>query len=194
MNSGAPAWVITVNVTVNGHAVGGTYVNTATVSAAEADPTPANNTANDNNTVRVTGDLGSDQDRRGCVRERRWVDDVHDHRDEQRAGPSSRPASSSPDTIPVKTVAIACRGRVRHHGRRVPMYDDNAARRRRVEVLSAHADVAGRLATATLVNTASITTLPAVHRPGRHEQHRHRHRHGPAGEPVDHQDRLLRSP
>ena len=58
MNSGAPAWVITVNVTVKATTVGGTYVNTATVSATEADPTPANNTANDNNTVRVTGDLG----------------------------------------------------------------------------------------------------------------------------------------
>ena len=55
--SGAAAWVITVNVTVKATTVGGTYVNTATVSATEADPTPANNTANDNNTVRATGDL-----------------------------------------------------------------------------------------------------------------------------------------
>ena len=55
--SGAPAWVITVNVTVKATTVGGTYVNTATVSATEADPTPANNTVNNNNTVRVTGDL-----------------------------------------------------------------------------------------------------------------------------------------
>ena len=55
--SGAAAWVITVNVTVKATTVGGTYTNTATVSATEADPTPANNTANDNNTVRATGDL-----------------------------------------------------------------------------------------------------------------------------------------
>ena len=55
--SGAAAWVITVNVTVKATTVGGTYVNTATVSATEADPTPANNTVNNNNTVRVTGDL-----------------------------------------------------------------------------------------------------------------------------------------
>ena len=55
--SGAAAWVITVNVTVKATTLGGTYVNTATVSATEADPTPANNTANDNNTVRITADL-----------------------------------------------------------------------------------------------------------------------------------------
>jgi uncharacterized repeat protein (TIGR01451 family) len=55
--SGAAAWVITVNVTVKATTVGGTYVNTATVSATEADPTPANNTVNNNNTVRTTGDL-----------------------------------------------------------------------------------------------------------------------------------------
>ncbi|MGH2595871.1 MAG: DUF7507 domain-containing protein [Actinomycetota bacterium] len=57
MASGAPAWVITVNVTVKASTVGGTYVNTATVSATEADPAPANNTVNNNNTVRSTGDL-----------------------------------------------------------------------------------------------------------------------------------------
>ena len=44
--------MITINVTVKATTVGGTYVNTATVSATEADPTPANNTANDTNTVR----------------------------------------------------------------------------------------------------------------------------------------------
>ena len=55
--SGAAPWVITINVTVNAATPGGTYVNTATVSATEADPTPANNTANDNNTVRNTADL-----------------------------------------------------------------------------------------------------------------------------------------
>ncbi len=57
MDSGAAAWVITVNVTVKATTVGGTYVNTATVSATESDPTPANNTANNSNVVRVTGDL-----------------------------------------------------------------------------------------------------------------------------------------
>ena len=47
MASGAPAWVITVNVTVKLTTQGGTYVNTATVSAASPnDPTPANNTVN----------------------------------------------------------------------------------------------------------------------------------------------------
>ena len=58
MASGAPAWVITVNVTANTTTPGGTYVNTATVSAASPnDPTPANNTANNNNTVRSYADL-----------------------------------------------------------------------------------------------------------------------------------------
>ncbi|MEO8424081.1 MAG: hypothetical protein ABI595_09240, partial [Actinomycetota bacterium] len=54
---GAAAWVITVNVTVKTTTPGGTYVNTATVSATENDPTPANNTVNRNNTVRSYGDL-----------------------------------------------------------------------------------------------------------------------------------------
>ncbi len=54
---GAAAWVITINVTVNAATPGGTYVNTATVSATETDPTPANNTANDSNTVRSSADL-----------------------------------------------------------------------------------------------------------------------------------------
>ena len=50
MNSGAPAWVITVNVTAKTTTPGGTYVNTATVSGSPNDPTPANNTVNNNNT------------------------------------------------------------------------------------------------------------------------------------------------
>ena len=58
MASGAPAWVITVNVTVKLTTPGGTYVNTATVNATSPnDPTPANNTVNNNNTVRATADL-----------------------------------------------------------------------------------------------------------------------------------------
>ena len=57
MSSGAAAWVITVNVTAKTTTPGGTYVNTATVSASTNDPTPANNTVNNNNTVRSFGDL-----------------------------------------------------------------------------------------------------------------------------------------
>ncbi len=58
MASGAPAWVITVNVTVKLTTPGGTYVNTATVNASSPnDPTPANNTVNNSNTVRATADL-----------------------------------------------------------------------------------------------------------------------------------------
>ena len=58
MASGAPAWVITVNVTAKTTTPGGTYVNTATVSAASPnDPALANNTANNNNTVTAYGDL-----------------------------------------------------------------------------------------------------------------------------------------
>ena len=57
MNSGAAAWVITVNVTAKTTTPGGTYVNTATVSGSPNDPTPANNTVNNNNTVTAYGDL-----------------------------------------------------------------------------------------------------------------------------------------
>ncbi len=57
MASGAASWVITLNVTVKTTTPGGTYVNTATVSASTNDPTPANNTVNNNNTVRTTGEL-----------------------------------------------------------------------------------------------------------------------------------------
>ena len=49
--------MITINVTVNAATPGGTYVNTATVSATETDPAPANNTANNSNTVRSSADL-----------------------------------------------------------------------------------------------------------------------------------------
>ena len=50
-------WVITVSVTTTLVAPGGTYTNTANVSAATGDPAPANNSASQNTTVSVTADL-----------------------------------------------------------------------------------------------------------------------------------------
>ena len=57
MASGAPAWVITVNVTVNASTPGGTDVNTATVSAFAERPRPREQQVNNNKTVRNTAHL-----------------------------------------------------------------------------------------------------------------------------------------
>ncbi len=142
--SGAAAWVITVNVTVKATTVGGTYVNTATVSATEADPTPANNTANDNNTVRVTGDLAlTKTDGVASVTvgaSTTYTITVTNN------GPDIEPAGVViSDTIPANTVGSEAEAGLHHRRRRLPMYDDGHARRRRVEVVPAHAHAVGRL-------------------------------------------------
>ena len=53
----AASWAITVNVTANASTPAGTYLNTAAVSATEADPVPGNNSGPQNTTVNAFGDL-----------------------------------------------------------------------------------------------------------------------------------------
>ena len=159
MNSGAPAWVITVNVTVKATTVGGAYVNTATVSATEADPTPANNTANDTNTVRVTGDLGlTKTDGVASVSvgsSTTYTITVTNN------GPDIEPAGVViSDTIPAGTVAS--------HSEPECVITAGVFRCTTTTTLAVGASKAYQLtltlppayASATLVNTASITTRP----------------------------------
>ncbi len=53
----AATWMITVSVTTAAAAPGGTFTNTAIVSAATADPVPANNSASQPTTISVSADL-----------------------------------------------------------------------------------------------------------------------------------------
>ena len=158
--SGAAAWVITINVTVNAATPGGTYVNTATVSATEADPTPANNTANDNNTVRNTADLAvTKTDGIATVNvggSTTYTITLTNN------GPTVVPAGVIvSDTIPANTVGseaeadCAITAGVFRCTTTAPLAVGAVNTYQLTLTLSAG------FATATLVNTASITTLPA---------------------------------
>ena len=145
MASAAPAWVITVNVTVKLTTPGGTYVNTATVNASSPnDPALANNTVNNSNTVRATADLAlTKTDGVATVNvgaSTTYTITVTNN------GPNIEPAGIViSDTIPAGTNAQRDRGGLHDRRRRLPMHDGDAARGRRVEVLSTDADAAGRL-------------------------------------------------
>ena len=144
MASGAPAWVITVNVTVKLTTPGGTYVNTATVSASSPnDPTPANNTVNNNNTVRATADLALTKTDGVSDGGRGLLDDLHDHRDEQRAGHRAG-GHHHLGHDPGGHERQRDRGGLHDHGRRLPMHDGDPARGRRVQVLSVDAGASRR--------------------------------------------------
>ena len=159
--SGAAAWVITVNVTVNAATPGGTYANTATVSATEADPTPANNTVNQNNTVRNTADLAvTKTDGIATVNvggSTTYTITLTNN------GPTVVPAGVIvSDTIPVNTVGseaeadCAITAGVFRCTTTAPLAVGAVNSYQLTLTLSAG------FATATLVNTASITTLPAT--------------------------------
>ena len=191
--SGAAAWVITVNVTVNAATPGGTYANTATVSATEADPTPANNTVNQNNTVRNTADLAvTKTDGIATVNvggSTTYTITLTNN------GPTVVPAGVIvSDTIPVNTVGSEAEADC--------AITAGVFRCMTTAPLAVGAVNSYQL---TLTLSAGFATRDAgehrlhhhapgdVHRSGGREQHRDRHRRGPAGEPVDHQDRLHRS-
>ena len=162
MASGAPAWVITVNVTVNASTPGGTYVNTATVSASSPnDPVLANNTVNNNNTVRNTADL--------AVTKTDGVATVNVGASTTYTitltnnGPTVVPAGVIvSDTIPVNTVGseteadCAITAGVFRCTTSAPLAVGAVNTYQLTLTLSAG------FATATLVNTASITTIPAT--------------------------------
>ena len=161
MDSGAPAWVITVNVTVKLTTPGGTYVNTATVTASSPnDPTPANNTVNNNNTVRATADLSLTKTDGVASVSVGHVHDVHDHRDEQRSGHRAgrhrdlRHDPRGDDRIGDRSPTAPS-----------PPASSDARRRRPLAVGASRSylltlSLPGAYAAATVVNTATITTFP----------------------------------
>ena len=187
MSSGAPAWVITVNVTANANTPGGIYTNTATVSGAENDPTPGNNTANRSTTVRSWADLAiSKTDGVASVTagtSTTYTITVTNN------GPTVEPAGVViSDTIPAGHRGIAFRARLRHLGRHVPCTTTTTlavgASKSYQLTLAVAPDYGARHAH----EYGDHHHVPA-HRPGRREQHRFRHRHHhPVGRSVDHQD------
>ena len=122
----AATWVITVFVTTAAAAPGGTFSNTAAVSAATSDPVPANNSASQNTTISVSADLAvTKTDGVASVVAGTSTDYTITLTNNGPSAVAVRRRRLGP--VPAGTVGSRDRAELRHRGGHVHVHDDGRA-------------------------------------------------------------------